>query len=247
MSTSKKSSLFAVLLCAIFLPFASAAETKPELRLPDSVAPTSYKVELTLDPAKDDFTGSITIEIDLKQPVQTIWLNASSISVAEASLKMAGKTFSAQTAPSGEEFLSLTFNSEIPKGSGALTIRYTGKVRKQNSSGVFRMEDNGNKYLYTQFESTDARGAFPCFDEPSYKVPWQLTLHVPAADTAISNTPIAQERNDESLKTYVFKRTKPLPSYLVAFAVGPFDYVDAGKAGRNQFPVRIVVPKGHAS
>ena len=224
----------ATLFCGVFLSLADA-ETKPELKLPETAAPTSYKAELTLDPAKDDFSGLISIQIDVWQATQTLWLNATSISVADATLKLGGKTLSAQAAASGEEFLSLTFNSEIPKGSGELTIRYTGKVRHQNSSGVFRMEDQGNRYLFTQFESTDARGAFPCFDEPSYKVPWQITLHVPAADTAVSNTPIAQERSDESIKTYVFKKTKPLPSYLVAFAVGPFEYVDGGKAGRNQF------------
>lgn len=229
------------------LPITSSAQYKPELRLPDSVAPTSYQADLTLDPANDTFSGSISIHIDVRQPVKTIWLNGTDISVSEASLKVGGQSSSAQAFPNGEDFVGLNFTSEVPRGKGELTIRYTGKVRQQNSSGIFSMEDNGNKYIFTQFESTDARGAFPCFDEPSYKVPWQLTLHVPASDTAISNTPIERERTDGAMKTYEFEQTKPLPSYLVAFAVGPFEYVDAGKAGKNQFPVRIVVPKGHAN
>jgi alanyl aminopeptidase len=237
----------ALLLCPLFLLPVFAAETKPELRLPDSVAPTSYALELTLNPAKDDFTGIISIHLDVRQPVRTIWLNAAGISVAEASLKRAGKTITAHAAPSGEDFLGIEFASEIPKGAAELTIRYRAKLHQEDASGAFGREDNGNKYIYTQFESTDARGAFPCFDEPSYKVPWQLTLHVPASDTAVSNTPVASESKDSSGKTYVFEKTKPLPSYLVAFAVGPFEFVDAGKAGKNRFPVRIVVPKGHVS
>src|SRR5207248_1999942 len=88
--------------------------------------------------------------------------------------------------------------------------------------------------------------AFPCFDEPVYKSPWQLTLHIPHSLAAISNTGIASESGDAAMKTIAFRETKPLPSYLVAFAVGPFEFVDAGRAGRNQVPVRIVVPKGHA-
>ena len=246
MALLNKGSVTAVSLFALFLPCASAAGTKPTLRLPESVAPTSYKVELTLDPAKETFSGLISIKIDVKTSVKTIWLNATGISVSEAWLKTSGRSLSAKASPSGEDFLSLDFPSEVPVGSAELTIHYTGKVRLQDSSGVFRMEDNGNKYIYTQFESTDARAAFPCFDEPSYKVPWQLTLTVPTSDTAISNTPIAHETKTDSGKTYVFKQTKPLPSYLVAFAVGPLEYVEAGTAGVNKAPVRIVVPKGHA-
>jgi len=224
-----------------------AAETKPELRLPDSVAPTSYALELILDPAKDDFSGLISIQIDVRQPVRTIWLNAAGISVAEASTKRAGKTITAHAAPSGEDFLAVEFPTDIPKGAAELTIRYRAKLHQKDASGAFGREDNGNKYIYTQFESTDARDAFPCFDEPSYKVPWQLTLHVPLGATAVSNTPITSESKSAPGKTYVFEKTKPLPSYLVTFAVGPFEYVAAGKAGKNRFPVRIVVPKGHAS
>ena len=247
MPLANKSSVTAVSLFALFLSPVYASETKPTLRLPDTVAPTSYRVELTLDPAKETFSGQISIRIDIKKPVGTIWLNANGISVSEASLQISDKTMAAKASQGGDDFLSLDFPSQINVGSGELNIHYTGKVRLKDSSGVFRMEDNGNKYIFTQFESTDARGAFPCFDEPSYKVPWQLTLTIPPSDSAISNTPIAKETTNGSGKTYVFRQTKPLPSYLVAFAVGPLEYVEAGTAGVNKAPVRIVVPKGHAT
>ena len=217
------------------------------MRLPDTVTPTSYRVQLALDPAKESFSGSIAIQVDVKQPVQLIWLNGTDIKIEDASLAAAGKTLAAKTIPGGDDFIGLQFDSSVPAGPAEIKIRYSGSVRLKDSSGVFRMEDNGNQYLFTQFESTDARGAFPCFDEPSYKVPWQLTLTVPQQDTAISNTPIAQEETQGDRKIYTFKATKPLPSYLIAFGVGPFDYVDAGRAGKNHFPVRIVTPKGHAN
>lgn len=217
------------------------------MRLPDTAAPNSYKVDLTLDPAKPTFSGDIDIQITIKQPIETLWLNATKIEVRSARLIAGGKTYDAKATPSGDDFLALHFDSQLPAGNAELRIAYTGHVRQKDSSGVFFMEDNGNKYLFTQFESTDARAAFPCFDEPSYKVPWQLNLFIPHGYTAISNTPVLRERANGNLTSVEFKQTKPLPSYLVAFAVGQFDFVPAGTAGRNHVPVRIVTPKGHAN
>lgn len=232
---------------AVLCSIGFAADQPPKLRLPETVAPTSYRVALTLDPALDTFTGAIDIKVDVKQPIQIVWLNGTKINVEDASLLAGGKSIPAKAIPGGDDFIGLQFDSQLPTGPAEIKIRYTGAVRVKDSSGVFRMEDNGNKYIFTQFESTDARAAFPCFDEPSYKVPWQLTLTVPQQDAAISNTPSEKEETQDDRKIYTFKETKPLPSYLVAFAVGPFDFVDAGRAGKNHFPVRIVTPKGHAN
>ncbi len=214
--------------------------------MPDTAAPTSYNVELSLDPAKTTFSGKIAIKLDIKQPLETLWLNGAKLEVQSAQLKAGGKTYNAKSTPAGSDFLGLHFDSQIPTGNAEVQISYTGQVRQQDSSGVFSMEDNGNKYIFTQFESTDARAAFPCFDEPSYKVPWQVTVTIPQQYTAISNTSPANESAQGDQKVIAFKQTKPLPSYLVAFAVGQFDFVPAGNAGRNHVPVRIVTPKGHA-
>src|SRR5262249_5259241 len=100
----------------------------------------------------------------------------------------------------------------------------------------------GASYVYTQFESLYARRVFPCFDEPDSKVPWQLTLDVPAKLIAVSNTPVVREQALGDKRRVEFAATKPLPSYLIAFGVGPFDIVDAGKTTRGT-PVRIVTMK----
>jgi alanyl aminopeptidase len=228
---------------------ASAADQPPLLRLSEvqSVTPSNYQVDLTLDPLKDDFSGTIVIQLEIAKATQTIWLNQEKIVVKEALLTAGGKTLKASVLPGGDDYLGFHFDAPIATGRATLKINYTGTVVTKNSSGIFRQPDNGNWYIFTQFEATDARAAFPCFDEPSYKTPWQLTLHIPTGDTAISNTGIANEKGTGVGKTMTFRQTKPLPSYLVAFAVGPFEYVDAGKAGKNQVPVRIVVPKGHAA
>ncbi|MBV8070484.1 MAG: hypothetical protein JO270_11300, partial [Acidobacteriaceae bacterium] len=233
--------------CAAFILIASnvlAADEAPNLKLPETVAPTSYRVELNLDPKKETFTGRIRIKLEVKQPVHTIWLNANHIEVSGAKLSAGGKDLPAKPSVSGEDFVGLRFDSEVPAGAGELDIRYTGHVRQQDSAGVFHMSEGGNDFLFTQFESTDARSAFPCFDEPAYKVPWQLTLTVPQENDALSNTPIANQSAHGTDKVFEFKETKPLPSYLIAFAVGQFDYVPAGYVAKSHAPVRIITPKG---
>jgi cytosol alanyl aminopeptidase len=225
-----------------------AADNPPKLRLSEveNIQPVSYRAELTLDPAKNAFSGTISIKMDIKGPLQTIWLNQEKIQIQSATLSTGGKVLKATTVPGGADFVGLQFVSMVPAGPAIATIQYTGIVEEKNTSAIFRQQDSGNWYIFSQFEPTDARGAFPCFDEPSYKTPWQLTLHVPESVSAISNTPIVSEKSTGGSKTVVFKETKPLPSYLVAFATGPFEYVNAGMAGKNKVPVRIVVPKGKA-
>ncbi len=238
-----------ILSCVLFLTVSTfGADQPPKLRLSEvqDIVPTGYRVNLGLDPDKESFSGSIDIKVVVGKSAQTIWLSGSKIKVLQASISSGTKRVAAQPVPGGDDFVGLEFEAPIPAGAAEIHIEYLGTVRSGDTSGVFRAEDGGNHYILTQFEATDARDAFPCFDEPSYKTPWQLTLRVPARDEAISNTPAASEASEGDTRTYVFKETKPLPSYLIAFGVGPFEFVDAGVAGKAHFPVRIVTPKGRS-
>jgi alanyl aminopeptidase len=234
--------LLPALLCATL----NAADSPPRTRLAEveNIAPKSYVLDLTLDPEKTTFSGRVTINMNIQAPLQTLWLNQEKIKIQSAVLKTGGKDLKPEILAGGDDFVGLRFPAMVAAGTAAVTIEYTGVVEQRNSSGVFRQQESGNWYIYSQFEPTDARAAFPCFDEPVYKTPYQLTMHVPEKNTAISNTPVASEKVSAGLKTIVFRETKPLPSYLVAFGVGPFEFVDAGLAGKNKVPVRIVVPKG---
>ncbi len=242
----KEPSYRSVSLASATLLLCGAAYAAPKTRLAEveNIEPKSYRADLALDPEKSTFSGTIAIRMDIKQPLDTIWLNQEQIQIQSAKLNTGGRTLDGQSVPGGDDFVGLKFASALPTGLATLTIQYTGAVNGKNTAGIFRQQESGNWYIITQFEATDARAAFPCFDEPSYKTPWQVTLHVPAQDAAIGNTPIASETRAGASKTVVFKETKPLPSYLVAFAVGPFEFVPAGTAGKNKVPVRIVVPKG---
>jgi aminopeptidase N len=104
--------------------------------------------------------------------------------------------------------------------------------------------------VVSQHEDTEARNTFPCFDEPGFKVPWTLTIDAPATNVVVSNTPetsVSDVPGRAGWRRHAFARTKPLPSYLVALAVGPFDVVDGGAAGMNKTPLRYLGPKGRGA
>jgi alanyl aminopeptidase len=199
----------------------SATRTPPELRLDGKVRPVRYDLHLTLDPTKDDFDGIIDIALDIREATTLFWLNSAGLTINEANLKTAGNTYKGTPVPGGEDFVGIEWPGTLPAGPAALRIAYRGKVNKAARDGIFVVTQGGASYLVTQFESMSARKAFPCFDEPGFKVPWRLTLDIPAEQLAFSNTPVASETTDGGgTRTVRFVETKPLPSYLVAFAVG---------------------------
>ncbi|MBV9063381.1 MAG: M1 family metallopeptidase, partial [Alphaproteobacteria bacterium] len=102
-------------------------------------------------------------------------------------------------------------------------------------SGLYKVISRGDSYAFTQFENTDARRAFPSFDEPGFKTPFDVTIIAPSADKVIANTPVLSRTEQGSMTKWVFEPTKPLPTYLIALAVGPLDLVDAGDVPPNQY------------
>ncbi len=218
----------------------------PSFRLPTTVRPTHNTVALAVDPGSEDFTGTITTELAIAEPMSTIWLNGDEIDVDTATIDQAGTSQSASVAKDGKDLIGISVPHPPAAGAATMTIKYRGKVHVGDGDGIYRYQEGGDWYAVTQFEIADARQAFPTFDEPSFKVPWQLTLTIKASLTAVSNTPSTSDHdNGDGTRTVTFAETRPLPSYLVAFAVGPFELVDAGKTARG-VPVRIVVPRGRA-
>jgi alanyl aminopeptidase len=221
-----------------------AAPQPPVLRLSSDVVPSRYKLDLTLDPAKTDFSGAVSIELKVHKATDIVWLNQSDLTVNAATAEQSGAKLAVKIIPGGQDFVGFEFSQPLSVGEARLRVEFAGRVNLNAGAGIFLSKRNDDRYLFTQFEPIDARSAFPCFDEPGYKVPWRVTLHIPAAQTAVSNTPVESERVEGAIKHVAFRPTTPLPSYLVAFGVGPLEFVDAGRAGRNKVPVRIVVPRG---
>src|SRR5579864_1247042 len=230
-------------LLALSSAFAATAPEPPKLRLPDNTRPSRYAVDLTLIPDRDTFHGAVDISIDIRTPTSILWLNAAALKIQDASFRtVSGPIARAQTLAGGADFAGFSFDHPV-SGKGVLHIAYEGTINRNSSAGVFQMKEGDQWYVYTQFEPTDARRAFPCFDEPAYKVPWQLTMHVRKNDAAFANTPQLSEADEaDGMKVVKFKESQPLPSYLVAFAAGPFEIVDAGKLGKT--PLRVITPRG---
>jgi alanyl aminopeptidase len=217
----------------------------PKLRLPATAEPAGYTVELAIDPGKETFRGAIDIDIRLKEKTDLLWLNGTDLKIERASASAGREPIGVRTIPGSEDFVGFAFDRAISPGTLKLHVAYTGNLEEISTQGLFRQKEGEDWYAFSQFESTDARRAFPCFDEPSYKVPWQLTLRIPKRSSAVSNTPVEFESaGADGVRVVRFKKTEPLPSYLVALAVGPFEYVDAGRVGMKKTPIRIVTPRG---
>ncbi len=235
------------------VPRVVAAPPAPTLRLEGRVKPTGYVAELTIDPTAETFDGTITIGIDVDQDLGGLWLNGADLTIDRAVLKAGTATIAvtpiaATPATTEAEVVGFQFAEVVHPGPVELTIQYKGKNYEKETDGIHRQLERGEWYVFTQFEATDARRAFPCFDEPAYKVPFALTLNVKQDYVAVANTPVVSETaTANGMKAVRFAKTKPLPTYLIAFAVGPFEIVDGGKAGKNHTPLRVIVPKGRTA
>lgn len=205
----------------------------------------SVPVDIRLIPGEDQFTGSVEIGITILQPASTLWLHGKSLAVGNVTVDAAGAKVSAKAESVGWDFIAITTDRELAPGDATLHITYTGEISRTLTDGVFQQQQGNDWYIFTKFEPVTARRAFPCFDEPSYKAPWQLTLHVPAKLQAFSNTPVEAEKDEAGgMRGVRFRQSKLLPSYLVAFAVGPLEIVPTEPIGRNRVPGRIIVPRG---
>ncbi|WP_043431566.1 M1 family metallopeptidase [Cystobacter fuscus] len=220
----------------------------PTLRLPTGVRPTGYSAELTLDPTQPTFQGVLDIDLDVKETTRTVWLLGHELTVKEASLTVGGVPVAVSQVKGTGDFLGFQPEAALGPGPAHLRLVYEGVLSEREVSGAFRALEAGDWYAFTQFEPLGARRVFPCFDEPGFKVPWQLTFHVPAGLTVVTNTPVvSQEPGGEGGTTWRFARTQPLPSYLVAFGVGPFDFLEAPASGEKAVRTRIVTTRGRAA
>jgi cytosol alanyl aminopeptidase len=229
-----------VLLAAACSTMAFAL-TPPAFVLSDDVIPRKHTIEMTIDPAKDTFTGRAVIEVDVKTRSNVIWLNAKDITPVDAFVGSKRARF--ETAD--DEFLALELDAPV-HGRQTISIDYRGKLDEKAIVGPYRKQTDGDWYVFTSFTPIDARRAFPCFDDPKFKTPWQMTIHVKRTDKAFTNGRMIRETDEPNgMKAVRFAETKPLPAEVVAFAVGPFDVYEGAPAGHGT-PIRVITAKGHA-
>jgi len=206
-------------------------------RLPASAKPEHYTLVLTPDLKAATFTGSETIDVTLVKPSAEITLNAAEIKFESVTVEVNGKTLAAK-ATTDEEKQQATFHFDqtLPAGKLKLAIRYTG-ILNNELRGFYLSKTARRNYAVTQFESTDARRAFPSFDEPALKATFSITLVVDKSDVAISNTNIVKDEPIEGDKHAVsFAETPRMSTYLLAFLVGDFQCLSGSSDG---VPIRV--------
>ena len=226
---------------------AAAQEPAPEFRLPKIARPTRYQLDLTVVPSMPTFQGYEVIGIDLQETSGVVWLNVKDLTIQEVNVTV-GKIRKPVRWHLTDETLAVELTEPTQPGPIEVGIRYIGKLDEKSNVGAYRRKSGDDWYVYTAFTPIDARRAFPCFDEPGYKAPWEMVLHVKRDEVAVSNAPAVSTTDEpDGMKRVVFAPTQPLASEVVAFAVGPFDVVDAGVAGERRIPVRIITPRGRAT
>jgi puromycin-sensitive aminopeptidase len=193
----------------------------PSGRLPRSVVPTRYDLTLAIEPKQGKFSGAVSIDLEIHEATPTIILHAVDLQITQALFEGAGPGRSAEISLLPEsEVAVFTFPQELPAGLGLLKIEFDGRLNKQ-MKGLYEAKTDGERYAFTQFEATDARRAFPCFDEPGFKASFRITTEFPEELMALSNMECESEERDRlrRRKRVTFKETPPMSTYLVALGI----------------------------
>lgn len=221
--TSQISCLVVVALLTCALP-AGTATASGSGRLRRDVLPTYERLKLTLDARKPDYSGSAHIALRVAAAVDSFQFHSEGLTLRSVTLHGLKGIVPSSHAPAGPAVVTVRTRSPLAPGAYSLDIEFTNKFSTQ-AQGLYRLDTGGQSYCFTQFESDDARKSFPCWDEPSFKIPYQLTLVVPKGHRAVANTPIARTIPGKTSKTVVFQKTRPVPSYILAIATGPLELV----------------------
>jgi aminopeptidase N len=217
-------------------------------KLPKEVVPTDYSVRIVPDIDKLTFAGTETVKLNVRSPVRQLVLNALELKIEAASIDGKQLPTSAIKANNAGELLVLTAPSELSAGEHTLTLRFTGKINQQGQ-GLFymRYQEQGSGarkiMLGTQFEPTDARRFFPCWDEPIFRARFQLTVVVPEHWLAVSNMPIEREEKIAGGREVRFAATPPMSSYLNVFVAGELDFIESRSGSTH---LRVIATRGKA-
>ena len=216
--------------------------------LPEDVTPKRYDITLKPDLEHFTFEGSESVEVEVNAGTRRIVLHATELEIHAATLDRAGVSREATDieANEEEETVAFVFGETLEPGPAQLTVEFTGQLNDKMHGfyrSVYQRDGEQRTMAVTQFEATDARRAFPCWDEPARKAVFAVTLVVPEDRVAVSNMPpSAVETGDDGLKTVRFADTPVMSTYLLAFVVGDFDYVETET--KEGVTVRVYTPVG---
>jgi aminopeptidase N len=212
-------------------------------RLPKNVVPVSYDVAVVPDADALKLTGTESVRLQFRAATATVQFNSLNETLSHVLLD--GKPVKSVTSNDEQQLTTVTLTKPLT-GLHTLSFSYSGKIETQ-PQGLFaqkyKKSDGGEGVLLsTQMEATDARRMFPCWDEPSFRAYFHLTVTVPASWATVGNLPIARRTVHGQSATVSFQRSPKMPSYLVEFTAGDLREVSAARGG-TQFGVWAVA--GH--
>ncbi len=221
-------------------------------RLPRTVVPSRYDIQIEPDLAGGTFVGEETVNLALHEATDQIVFNAAELTIHAAAIEEHGRRLEASIElDEAAERAILRFAHPLQPGSCRMVLAFSGSLNDK-LRGLYRSTftgDDGHErtLAVTQFEATDARRAFPCWDEPAFKAVFRLTLLVAEDLAAISNTSIADVRRlpDRAKKAVAFSPTIPMSTYLLAFVIGPLAASEPVQAEGVPIRVWAVPGKGH--
>lgn len=222
-------------------------------RLPKSIVPSSYTINFDPDLDKGTFKGSESIDLEISQTVNRIYLNSLDLTIENAELRSLtekGKDLPGATVTTtkGAAVATLILAAPVEAGKYRLNLKFSGKMN-QKLCGFYKIvarDESGRTVNIgaTQMEPTDARRMFPCFDEPDFKATFKLAVSVDEGNVAISNSAVAKEDKRKGVKRRIveFAPTPKMSTYLVTLLVGPF--ASTPPATTNSVPIRVWAVKG---
>jgi len=235
------------LRCGSVLALGALAVPAAGQRLPTTVVPSHYRVTFTPNLSAATFTGTEEIRVTLSESTRAVVLNALELRIPHATAVQDGTSLAGTVAFDREkQQATLTFPRALHAGEARLRMQFSGVLNEQ-LAGLYLSKTSKRRYAVTQFEATDARRAFPCFDEPALKATFEIAAVIGRGDTAISNSPIASDTPGPGARTHTvtFAPTKRMSTYLVALLVGDFECLDDSIDG---IPLRVcAVPMSPSS
>ncbi|MBI4400109.1 MAG: M1 family metallopeptidase [Nitrospirae bacterium] len=211
-------------------------------RLPQTVVPIRYELRLEPDLVACTFTGVETVTVEVREPTVEMILNAAELEITDVTVGREGRVLRGSVElDEAAERCRLRFSEALGVGTWHLRLDFKG-ILNDKLRGFYRstyQDQAGDSRVLaaTQFEATDARRAFPCWDEPAFKAVFTPTLVIDPALTAVSNTPVISEHREDGKKVVRFRETIRMSTYLVAFVVGPLEATDPVMVGRT--PLRV--------
>jgi alanyl aminopeptidase len=224
----------------------------PQGRLPGEVTPLAYRLDLTIVPDRPRFSGRVEVELDVAVPVRGFWIHGRNLVVSDLSVTpVNGEPVSGTYTQVSEEGVAwIALRDTVPSGAAMLRIDYDAPF-DSGLSGLYKVLVGEDAYAFTQFESTSARKAFPGFDEPAHKTPFAISVSTRAEYRVLSNARVtATTELPDGMQRLTYATTAPLPTYLIAFAVGPLDVVEYAPVPPNAYrlsplPLRGVATRGN--